>query len=97
MTYLFDKKIKLQDCKECFVTGRTDGLQRHHIFGAANRKLSEKYGLCVWLRPEWHNASNYAVHFNRAFDLRLKRYAQREFEAIYDRETFIKLFGKNYL
>ena len=38
--------------KRCFLCGRNDTgdpLERHHIFGGANRKKSEKYGLVVYL------------------------------------------------
>ena len=38
--------------KRCFLCGRNDSgdpLERHHIFGGANRKKSEKYGLVVYL------------------------------------------------
>ena len=40
---------ELRECFLCGRNGRGDRLERHHIFGAANRKLSEKYGLTVWL------------------------------------------------
>jgi hypothetical protein len=91
------QKIKLQDTKECYVTGRTDGLHKHHIFEGVHRKSSEKYGLCVYLRPEWHNMSDNGVHFNKALDLELKQYAQTEFEKVYSREEFIHTFGRSYL
>jgi len=84
--------------KKCYVTGATTGLHKHHIFGGANRKLSEQYGLYMYLIPEYHNMSNAGVHFNREFDLRLKREAQVKFEQQYgNREKFIEVFGKSYL
>lgn len=87
----------IQNYKECFMCHRTEGLHSHHIFGAANRKWSEKYGLKIWLCPEHHNMSDAGVHFNKALDLQIKQIAQREFEDTYTREEFIKIFGKNYL
>jgi hypothetical protein len=83
--------------KKCYVTGATTGLHKHHIFGGPNRKLSETYGLYVYLIPEYH-MSNKGVHFNREFDLQLKREWQRKFEQLYgSREDFIRIFGRNYL
>jgi hypothetical protein len=83
--------------KKCYITGATTGLHKHHIFGGANRKLSEQYGLYVYLIPKYHNMSDEGVHFNRTFDLQLKREAQAEFEKVHSREEFIRIFGKNYL
>ena len=84
--------------KKCYITGATTGLHKHHIFGAANRKLSEQYGLYVYLIPKYHNMSDEGVHFNREFDLRLKQEGQMKFEQLYgSREDFRRLFGKSYL
>lgn len=92
------QRIRLQDTKECYVTGRTDGLHKHHIYeGNGRRGVSEKYGLSVWLRPEWHNMSDYGVHFNPTLDLQLKQEAQRRFEAVFSRDEFIRLIGRSYL
>ncbi len=66
------------------------------MHGVANRKLSEKYGLKVYLCPKHHRDTKHGVHFDRDFDLALKRYAQAKFEETYDIE-FSKVFGKNYL
>lgn len=91
-------KSIIQDTKECFITGCTTGLHEHHIFGGANRKNSEKYGLKVWLLPELHNMSNNGVHFNKELDLVVKRAGQHAFERVHgSREEFIKIFGRNYL
>lgn len=88
----------IQEHKACWLCGTTQGLHDHHIFyGRANRKLSEKYGLKVWLCGYHHNLSANGVHFNRPFDLMLKKLAQRRFEQEHTREEFMKIFGKNYL
>lgn len=91
------QKIKLQDTKECYVTHRTDGLHKHHIFYGNKRQLSEKYGLYVWLRPEHHNMSNEGVHFNPTLDRELKQLAQREFIKVYGMKQWMKEFGRDYL
>lgn len=86
--------------KECYITGRTDALHRHHIyFGSANRAVSDKYGFWVWLIPELHNMSDMGVHNGNAeLDLKLKQECQKQFEADgHTREEFMALIGKNYL
>lgn len=90
-------KSIMQDKKECYVTHKTTGLHLHHIYGAANRKLSDKLGCVVWLSPEYHNMSNKGVHFNREFDLELKRECQKRFEEVYPNLNFREIFGRNYL
>lgn len=87
----------LQDKKECFITHRTYGLHKHHIYGGANRRISEEHGFYIWLVPELHNMSNKGIHFNKDFDLRIKRLCQREFEKTHSRDEFMRLIGRNYL
>ena len=87
----------LQDKKECFITGGTENLHEHHIFGGRNRKISEQYGFKVWLRADWHNMSDYGVHFNKDFNMYLKRTCQKKFEETHTRAEFAALIGKNYL
>lgn len=89
-------KSIIQKDKQCFVCGSPYCEDHHIFFGTANRKLSEKYGLKVWLCPEHHRGTRAGVHFDRKFDLELKKYAQRKFEETYD-ENFVTLFGRNYL
>lgn len=89
----------IQDTKECYLTGRTDNLQEHHIFyGLCRRKLSEKYGLKIWLTAELHTGCG-GVHFNKALDLKIKKTAQMKAMEYYNWsiQDFIHLFGKSYL
>lgn len=103
-------KSILQDTKECFIcrieatirgyTGElTDrGLHNHHIFfGTANRPISEKYGLKVYLCNGHHEDHKRGVHHNRPLDLSLKGIAQRKFEENHTRAEFFKLFGESWL
>ena len=91
-------KSIIQDTKECFVTHDTNNLHKHHCFGSWNRNNSEKYGLWVWLRADWHNLAPYGVHTNRALDLQLKIIAQTKWEEKFGtREEFRKIFGKSWL
>lgn len=91
-------KSIIQENKECWVCGTTQDIHEHHIiYGTANRRLSEKYGLKVWLCGKHHNLSNEGVHFNRELDLRLKQLAQKRFKEEYPNEDFLKIFGRNYV
>lgn len=91
-------KSIIQTEKRCFKSGNTTGLEKHHIFfGTANRRLSDKYGLTIWLTAYWHRDTRSGVHANRGFDLELKRIGQKAFEQTKTREEFIQIFGRNYL
>ena len=73
-------------------------LQEHHvIFGTANRKLSEKYGLKVYLCLEHHEQGPNAVHRNADMNMLLREEAQRAFEARWPELSFREIFGKNYI
>lgn len=90
-------KSIMQDEKECYITGSTENLARHHIFYGPYRQASERFGCWCYLRADWHNMSNYGVHFNRDLDLMLKAECQRRFEEIYSHQEFMDTFGRNYL
>lgn len=90
-------KSILQEEKKCFLTGYEGQLHKHHIYGGANRRISEKHGFWIWLKPELHNLSNQGVHFNHDLDLKLKRICQRKYEETHTREEFMQLIGRNYL
>jgi hypothetical protein len=90
------KSIIQGDTDYCFVCGRY-GTEIHHVmFGTANRKLSDKYGLVIGLCYEHHRGRT-GVHQNRELDLTMKRVAQREFIKTYQNEDFLAVFGRNYL
>ena len=83
-------KSILQKNKECYVSGATAGLHKHHIFFGNGLRS-------VWLRANLHNGSDRGVHFDRAFDLQLKRECQEKYEETHTREDFMRLIGRNYL
>ena len=91
-------KSIIVDCMDnCFVCGSPYTEVHHVIYGTANRKLSDKYGLVVPLCHEHHRGQT-GVHFNRDFDISLKKLAQEKFNAVYGaNKSFIKVFGKSYL
>lgn len=72
--------------------------EEHHVFGGtANRKLSERYGLKVYLCLRHHREGPQAVHNNRANAQLLKADAQRKFEETHTRNEFLEIFGRNWL
>jgi hypothetical protein len=90
-------KSIIQDKKECFICGTTYGLELHHcIFGNANRKLSDKYGLTIWLCHEHHTGDS-GVHFNKEMDNQIKKLSQERFEEVYGAlKSFVEVFGRNF-
>lgn len=73
--------------------------QEHHvIFGKGNRKLSERYGLKVYLciAHHLHDGGPYAVHRNKDISDMLCMEAQKAFEKTYPNESFRAVFGCNY-
>jgi hypothetical protein len=69
------------------------------FFGYANRQKSIDDGLVVFLQPEMHNMSKKGVHFNRTFDLYLKRIGQQTWCDYYGKtnEDFIERYGRSWL
>ena len=71
-------KSILQDKRVCWVC-RNPYVEEHHVFyGTANRALSERYGLKVYLCPAHHRGA-YGVHFNPLLDKKLKGIAEERF------------------
>lgn len=104
------KSIVQLGLKECLICRRNAesvgyygplpaaGLHKHHImFGTANRKLSEHFGLWCYLCVNHHETGSEAVHLNRETDLYLKRLAQKKFEELHSHEEWMEVFGRNYI
>lgn len=88
----------MQDKRECYATGSTHNLHRHHCFKASRRKLSEKYGLWVWLRADVHQLMHDHNPPYEKLEDALKIAAQRAFEDNGGTcEEFMAIFGCNYL
>lgn len=92
-------KSIMQDTEECYICHTTQNLHLHHcIHGTANRKLSDKYGLTIYLCAFHHNmGGENCVHGNAKLDYIIKQEAQKSFEEYYPREDFIKIFGRSYI
>lgn len=73
-------------------------LHEHHVFGGtANRKISEREGLKVYLCPEHHVIGPDAVHNNSSLMRMLQRDGQKVYEKSHSREDFLKTFGRLYI
>ena len=92
-------KSILQKEKECFFTHCRSGLHKHHVFEGADRELSEKNGLWIYMEGTIHNGYiRESLHNNAEFNLWMKQYAQRIYERERgSREEFLSLFRQNYL
>ena len=90
---------------ECYLCKRLLGIdtpaayrEEHHIMhGTANRRLSEHYGIKVYLCTYHHRSGPESAHRCSQTDILLKQAAQRTFERKYSREKWMEVFGRNYL
>lgn len=97
------KSIMQSDKTHCYLCGMNANLEpldEHHIFGGANRKKSEQYGLKVYLHHDkCHIFGKDSAHQNAEINRKLKAEAQKAAMQYYgwNVETFIMIFGKNHL
>lgn len=72
-------------------------VQEHHvIFGQGRRRLSEKYGLKVYLCLNHHTEGSEAVHRNAELANKLKILGQRAFKKRFPELDWMLIFQKNY-
>lgn len=91
------KSIVQPDEKQCYLCGRKTCLERHHILGGvANRRLSEKFGLWVYLCNGCHTGTE-GAQYDKEKNIQLKKDAQIAFEEIYGHDKWMETFKKNYL
>lgn len=89
--------VLTDDLDHCMFTGAAP-VERHHVFGGANRKKSERRGFIAPLRPDLHPNGVFAGKDAKDVDTALKRLSQQYYESHYGtREQFIEEFGRNYL
>ena len=67
------------------------------MFGVANRKKSEQYGLWVYLCVAHHEYGPDAVHTNRNVRIFLCKIGQQAFEQRYSHEKYMQEFGRNWM
>ena len=94
----YNPSILQDDLSYCYCCGRTcEKLDRHEIFGGANRQKSKEFGLWVMLCHESCHLNgvhafpkNYEYLKKKAQRIAMKRYGWEQIE-------FISMFGRNYL
>jgi hypothetical protein len=77
-------------CEWC---GAMPACHTHHVFMGPNRAKSEHWGMVIKICYDCHAL----VHADYLERVRMCRVYQRKFETLYDRETFMREFGRNYL
>lgn len=90
--------IFTDDLNKCIITGRTDHIERHHVFGSFNRKRSEKYGFIVPLHAEIHPNGAFCTAENwKEVDFWMKAECQAYYLKHYgDRDSWYAEFGRFY-
>lgn len=87
----------IQSDRCCWYCVKTIGLERHHVFGGtANRRISEKYGLTVYLCHDCHTGKN-GAQYDKEKNRELKAEAQKAFEKRFSRSLWMQIIRKNYL
>lgn len=84
---------------ECFLCRRRGPTEYHHVFGASNRKRSDKDGMTVYLCHWCHNEPPNGVHQNRAIRRQLQAMAQERWMEHYNKteEDFRSAYGRSYI
>ena len=90
----------MRTCWLCGKNGADEPLDRHHLFGGANRRKSEQLGLVVDLcHGSCHIFGERAAHRCRETAQALHEYGQRlAMERMgWSTADFVREFGRNYL
>lgn len=84
------------DREHCYFCGKA-ATETHHVFaGVANRRISETYGLTVYLCHDCHTGTE-GAQYNKERNLQLKQDAQRAYQRYYSKQSWMMLIRKNYL
>lgn len=92
--------IFTEDMERCYVTGRTDHVERHHVFEGLQgfKKKSEKYGFVIPLHASIHPNGAFCTAENwKELEHWLKAECQDYYEKHYgDRDQWYAEFGRYY-
>ena len=94
----YTKSIITNDMRVCYLCGKSENIEIHHIFSGSNRKKSTAFGCVVPLCHECHQGTD-GVHFNREKMDYLRKVAQLccEHEYHWTEQDFRSVFHRNYL
>ena len=81
----------------CYICGKWTPTEKHHIFGSANRKHSERLGLYVYLCHDCHTGAENCAQYNSDTNKYLKQEAQVAYEKTHSHEQWMLLIRKNYI
>lgn len=85
-------------CKKLLGGVYRPATEEHHVmYGNADRKLSERYGLKVYLCYEHHRGNKGVHHDGTDLNILLRQEAQKAFMKKYPDKDWMEIFGKNYL
>ena len=94
------RRTKLPITEPCELCGYETQLAWHHVFGGANRKHSDRWGMIAKICPTCHDAvhKNIKMPFSdeKISDI-LKKTYQEKFEQEHSREEFMRIFGRSWL
>ena len=90
------KSILIDDLNHCLICGSPHVEIHHCIFGTANRRIADKYGLVIALCRE-HHTGPHGVHFDPVLDRDIKMGTQKMFEERYGHDKWMEIVGRNYL
>lgn len=91
--------IFTNDMSVCYITGDSNNVDPHHIFGGSRKKLSELYGFMIPLRRDWHTMASYAIHNDAELSLYYKLLCQEYYinKLGKTKEEWLSEFGKWYV
>lgn len=90
--------VLTDDMDHCMFTGSVE-IEHHHVYGGANKKLSERYGFIAPLRYDLH-PNGVRADKNKAYDIdiKLKKMCQQYWLDHYGtKQEFIDVFQKKWL
>ena len=79
--------------ERCYICGRWNPTDVHHMVFGSFRNMSDKYGLTVHVCRRCHME----LHDHGVYRDSLIWIAQKEFEKRYSHELWMQEFGKNFL
>ena len=91
----FNKKPTLNDM--CAICGKPFAMTHEVFYGNPYARFSQDYNMTIKLCYDHHQHHKTGIHFDRAFDLKIKRKYQTVFEKEHGHEKFIEIFDKDYI